>query len=128
MAVVTIRIHGRDYQIACDDGQETDLRRLGDEVDERVSALVAGMGASPGEYMALLLTALTMADELNEKQKEMDILALEMRKIRSLNGMASRARAQSGDTRLADMEAAMAATLDDVAARLEKIADKIEIA
>lgn len=128
MSVVTITINGRDYQIACDDGQETDLRFLAEEVNSRVVSLVSRMGANPGEFMALLLSALTMADELIENKKQLEKYAVEMRKIQSMTGMASRARANAGDTRLVEMEAAMAATLNDIALRIEKIADRIEIA
>lgn len=128
MSIVTIRIHGREYQIACDDGQEADLRFLAEEVDRRVQALVSRMGGSPGEFMALLLASLTMADELIENKRQCEKYANEMRKIQAMTGMAGRARAQAGDARLAEMEAAMAATLNDIAARIEKMADKIEIA
>lgn len=127
MAVVTIKINGRDYQIACDDGQESDLRFLAEEVDNRVSMLVSRMGANPGEYMALLLSALTMADELIENKKELDKYASEMKRIQSMTAMANRAKAPQNDARLSEMEAAMAATLEDIASRIEKIADKIEI-
>ena len=60
MAVVHIHIGGREYDIACDDGQEEHLRFLADEVDDRIRALIFGMGSNPGEGMSLLLTALTM--------------------------------------------------------------------
>ena len=64
MAVVRVQINGRIYDIACDDGQEDHLRLLADEVDERVRALLGSASGSTGEIMALLLTSLTMADEL----------------------------------------------------------------
>ncbi len=36
MAQVAVEINGRKYQIACDDGQEAHLKRLGDYIDNRV--------------------------------------------------------------------------------------------
>ncbi len=70
MTTVTIKVGGRDYRVACDDGQEEQLRFLADEVDDRVQALTFGLDNNPGEGMALLLAALTMSDELIELKKE----------------------------------------------------------
>ena len=41
MAQVTVTINGRDYEVACDDGQEAHLTRLGTYVDKRIGELVA---------------------------------------------------------------------------------------
>lgn len=118
MTAVTIRVGDRDYRIACDDGQEEHLRFLADEVDDRVRSLLFGMNNNPGEAIALLMAALTMADELIELKKENERLG---------------ARAPSSDMgeidehRMREMEAAMAATLDEIAGRIEKIADQVEI-
>jgi cell division protein ZapA len=70
MAIVAIKVNGREYNLACDDGQEEHLRHLADEVDGRVRALSARMGGQIGENMGLLLAAVTMADELIEKKQE----------------------------------------------------------
>jgi cell division protein ZapA len=129
MSVVTIKVNGRDYQIACDDGQEEDLRLLADDVDERVRSLTMRMGSNPGEFMALLLTSLTMADELIENKKEIDKYAAELRRLQSLLSSTPRSAAgdAKGDARMEQMEAAMTMTLEDIAQRIEKIADQIEI-
>jgi cell division protein ZapA len=117
MTTVTIKVGGRDYRVACDDGQEEHLRFLADEVDDRVQALVFGMDSNPGEGMALLLAALTMSDELVELKKENERLAY--------SGEFNSAPAD--EHRIREMEAAMAATLDEIASRIEKIADTVEI-
>ena len=70
MTAVTIKVGGRDYRVACDDGQEDHLQFLADEVDDRVQSLLFGMGNNPGEGMTLLMAALTMADELAELKRE----------------------------------------------------------
>lgn len=105
MATVTIKVGGRDYRIACDDGQEEHLRRLADEVDERLQSLLFGMGADPGEGMALLMTALTMADELAEMKREKQVPA-------------------ESEDRTREIEEVMAATLEEIAGRIERIADR----
>src|SRR5689334_18707570 len=106
MTAVTIRVGGRDYRVACDDGQEEHLRMLADEVDDRVRSLVFGLDNNPGEGMSLLLAAITMADELVELRKESEILA-------RTKGYLSPA----DESRIRDMELAMATTLDEIAGR-----------
>ena len=44
MASVNVTINGRSYQIACDDGQEAHLKRLGSYIDKRIAELVASVG------------------------------------------------------------------------------------
>ena len=117
MAIVHIRINGREYDIACDDGQEDQLRFLADEVDERVRALAFGMGDNPGEVMPLLITALTMADELAENKKE----------IKNLASLVDEDKKVMQETRMVEIEAAMAVTLEEIAVRIEKIAQQVEL-
>jgi cell division protein ZapA len=124
MALVNLRIHGRPYEVACDDGQEDHLRLLADEIDERVRALVRGMGAHPGESMALLLAALTMADEIIENKRENYEIAAEVQRLASLVNDDTR-RGQEG--RMVEIEQAMATTLEEIALRIEKIADQVEM-
>ncbi|MDX2113434.1 MAG: cell division protein ZapA [Alphaproteobacteria bacterium] len=117
MPIVAIRVAGRDYQVACGDGEEDRLRQLADEVDERIISLTYGMKQTPSEPMALLLAALMLSDELSEKQKEIDFLRAQ-----------PPALSESQDAaRLAQVEQALAATMHDMATRIEKLADSIEI-
>lgn len=124
MAIVHIRINNRDYDIACDDGQEEHLRLLADEVDDRIRSLIFGMGANPGEGMALLLTALTLTDELFESKKEVQKIASE---VRQLTGLVDDDKKMAQESRMMEIEAAMAVTLEEIAMRIEKIAQQIEI-
>jgi len=123
MAVVHIRIGGREYDIACDDGQEEHLRFLADEVDDRIRTLVFGMGSNPGEAMSLLLTALTMADELVENKREIENIAAEMKRRAAL----ADEHKPAPPGRMAEIESALAVTLEEIALKIEKIADRIEI-
>ncbi len=124
MATVSVRINGRDYQIACDDGQEEHLRLLADEIDDRVRSLVFNMGANPGEAVALMMTALTMADELIEVKTENEKLLTE---VDMLAGQVSEENRLSHESRMMEMETAMAVTLEEIAHRIEKIAEQIEL-
>ena len=115
MALVGVKINGKDYQLACDDGQEQHLFELSQELDGRVQQIAAHVGQAP-ETMTLLLTALTLADELEEAQAEVRALEREVTKLaRELRDERSHPPA-SEDT---------ASLLTEVAERIEGIADKL---
>ena len=124
MSMIPIRINGREYQVACEDGQEDQLRGLAEELDHRVRGLVRAMGSSPGEILALVLTGLTMADEIIEKKKEIDSIASEVRRLALL---VNDDRKHEQDDRMVEIENAMAITLEEIAMRIEKIADQVEL-
>ena len=44
MPEVDVAINGRNYQIACGDGEEAHLAQLGEYVDRRVKELVTAVG------------------------------------------------------------------------------------
>ncbi len=70
MAQVDVTINGRDYQIACDDGQEDHLAQLGEYVDRRVKELATTVG-QVGDSRLLVMVSLLIADELAETYAEL---------------------------------------------------------
>lgn len=65
MATVTISIAGRNYQVGCGEGQEEQVRTLGKDLDRRARMLSEATGAT-AETLVLVLTALMVADEVQE--------------------------------------------------------------
>jgi cell division protein ZapA len=65
MAQVKLEIGGRQYEVACRDGEEERLRLLGRLVDARATDVMRSVGRG-NEARELLLTALLLADELDE--------------------------------------------------------------
>jgi cell division protein ZapA len=63
MAEVNININGRQFGIACDDGQEQRVMDLANFVDGRLRDIAAA-GAGTNESHLLVLTSIVMADEL----------------------------------------------------------------
>lgn len=63
MAEVDIRINGRQFSIACDDGQEQRVLDLANYVDAQVRNMAAA-GAGSNDSHLLVLTSIIMADEL----------------------------------------------------------------
>lgn len=107
MAQVEIVINGRQYQLACEDGQEDHLQALAKLVDGHVKDLVRQVGQI-GEARLLVMAALLIADETHELRREVDELR------------------QDVDSHLTKVEDAIAESLDDVADRLEHVAAGLE--
>lgn len=123
MGIVNISVYGRNYQVACDDGQEDHLRELGFEVDERVR-LLARSAEGAGEHLLLLLSSLMMSDELRDVKHELKRLRGE---IPGMSRPPEAKQEPATQLRLMEMEAAMASTLEEVAQRIERIAEQIEM-
>ena len=107
MSQVNITINGRNYEIACDDGQEDRVLALGGYIDSRVSELIDQVG-QVGELRLLVMGALLIADELQDALSQLDEI--------------EEAQADGG----VQLEAAAAGALDDCAQRLETIAARLE--
>lgn len=114
MAQVALDINGRRYELACDDGQEERLRRVGHFVDQRVRALARAVG-SVSENRLLLMTSIMLADEMvdvTEGHPPGDTLGQ--------TGMPREAAATPAE------DEAAAAALESLAARLERIAERLQ--
>ncbi len=109
MSQVSITINERKYQVACDDGQEAHLTRLGDYVDKRLNELVAAVG-QVGDSRLLVMVSLLLADELSDLYSENE----------ALKGNAG------GDVSSAGSEEEFAATIEKLAERIENIAVGLE--
>ncbi len=64
MSNVTLAIGGRHYTVACAEGEEQHVTRLGSMIDEKLAAMGNGVGQS--EVRQLLFASLVLADELHE--------------------------------------------------------------
>lgn len=64
MAKITLTVAGRDYDVACRDGDEARFRALAAVVDGKAAQAARGMGGMT-EVRQLLFAALLLADELD---------------------------------------------------------------
>jgi cell division protein ZapA len=62
---VTLRIGGRNFQVACAPGEEAHIQELARTIDDKLSAM--GGTANQSESRMLLFAALMLADELHER-------------------------------------------------------------
>lgn len=67
MADVTLTIGGHRHSVACRDGEEDQLLRIGAMLDARWSAASRASGGIGGER-AMLFVALMLADDLHDAQ------------------------------------------------------------
>lgn len=111
MAEVTLTINGRNYTVACDDGQEPHLRTLAAHIDECVGDLVEAVG-QVGESRLLVMAGLMVADELADAYGRISELE---------TASAAEAAAGNGAGDLGVSE-----TLETCANRLEAIATRLE--
>lgn len=70
MSVVEVKIGSRNFQLACEDGQEESLRDLASKIDDRFELLAKQM-RTHNDSLLLLMTALMAEDELQECQKKL---------------------------------------------------------
>lgn len=67
MAQTAITINGRQYNIACEDGQENRLLELGKMIDGKAKMLISALGQI-NESLLLVMVCVILADEIKENQ------------------------------------------------------------
>lgn len=107
MGQVSILVNGRNYDIACDDGEEEHVQRLGRYIDEKLAELVAQMG-QVGDSRLLVMAALLIADELSDAYGKLE----RSRAGKDTGASRGNGEAARGITLLAER-------IDDIAAGLE---------
>ena len=80
MSEVTLKINGRGYGLACDEGQEQRLSDLAHYVDGRLRD-IADAGAATNDSHLFVLTALVLADEVFEMRDEVRALRDHVRSL-----------------------------------------------
>ncbi|MBN67538.1 MAG: hypothetical protein CMM94_08255 [Rickettsiales bacterium] len=119
MSTTTITIANREYQMTCDDGQEAHLHKLAQQIDDRLRKLAQQMGNRVPQDMLFVLALVMQADELHDLRAEINGLNQQLARLESGDGAAI------ANAQLQETEQAMAASVDDISARLDAIAQKI---
>ena len=116
MSQVNVIINGRQYRMACEDGQENHLMKLAEQLDERINHLRGSFGEI-GDMRLHVMAALTFVDELAETKKR---LAAAEEELAALPGPAD-------DEPSAGLEGQMADALNKTAERLERLAKTLSV-
>jgi len=72
MGEITLHIDGRNYPVACDDGQERRVFELGNYVDNRLQEVADAAAGSKSQ--AMMLTSLLLADEVFDLKDQLKSL------------------------------------------------------
>ena len=116
MPTVNATIAGRQFRLACEDGQEEHLLTLARDMDERIEGLRKQFGEI-GDTRLTVMAALMVADELSEAAHKMRRMEEELNGLRDARVVASdRAKAASD---------AVVGAFNSAAERLEGITRKL---
>lgn len=116
MAQVNATIAGRQFRLACEDGQEEHLQKLAQDLDQRITELRGKFGEI-GDTRLTVMAALMVADELSEAARKIRLLEEEVAALQDARVVSSdRAKAAS---------AAVVNAFNSAAERLEGITKKL---
>lgn len=118
--IISLTVHGRSYQITTDEGKESHLVKLAQHIDRKMAELEANVG-QVGEQRLLFMSALLIADELFDAQRQVD--GLKSGRISPQAAAPAFAGASTGSS--AGEEQATRA-LDACAQRIEAIAARLQ--
>ena len=116
MSQVNVTINGRQFRMACEDGQEDHLRQLATSLDERITAL-RGQFGEIGDARLTVMAALMVADELSETANKIRRLEEELAALQGA-GVVAADRAHAA-------QAALVAAFSSAAERIEDMARKL---
>ena len=118
MASVNATIAGRQFRLACEDGQEDHLQALAGDIDRRITALRRKFGEI-GDTRLTVMAALMVADELTEASRRLRRLEEEIAGLQDARVVsADRAKAAS---------AAVVNAFNSAAERIEGLTRKLNV-
>jgi cell division protein ZapA len=116
MPQVSVTINGRQFRMACEDGEEEHLQRLAEDLDTRITRLRGRFGEI-GDTRLTVMAALTLADELSEARERLQRIEPELATLQDASVVsAGRAEATQG---------AVAAALNAAAERIENLTKRL---
>jgi len=111
MSHINVTINGRQYRMACEEGQEVRLLKLAESLESRVEELRGKFGEI-GDARLTVMAALTVCDELLDANARMHALEGELENLRSIRAAAT--------DRARTTQIAVANALNAAADRIEK--------
>jgi cell division protein ZapA len=116
MPQVSVTINGRQFRMACEDGEEAHLTRLAEDLDARITRLRGRFGEI-GDTRLTVMAALTLADELSEVRQKLQRLEPEVASLQDAS-VASRGHSEATQT-------AIIAALNAAAERIEHLTKRL---
>ena len=116
MSQINVTINGRQFRMACEDGEEEHLQQLAADLDQRIARLRTRFGEI-GDTRLTVMAALTVADELSEAKGKLERIEPELSTLQDAS-VVSADRAQA-------TQAAIAAALNAAAERIETLTKRL---
>lgn len=116
MGQVNVKISGKTYRMACDDGEEDHLSALGDRLNDTIEFLREQFGEI-GDQRLAVMAAITMADQSSETERRLKQLEGEIAGLDEARA-ALVERQEATEDQIARAIEGLAARLEAVAARL----------
>lgn len=116
MASVNVTINGKNYRMACEEGQEPHLIALAEKLDSYVSQLKGSFGEI-GDQRLTVMAGVMVTDELVEMERKVAKLEKELADLR--------ADSDSKVSELTSAEKETSAKISELADRIVKLSDKL---
>ena len=116
MPQVSVTINGRQFRMACENGEEARVTNLAADLDARIAKLRARFGEI-GDTRLTVMAALAVADELSEVKEKLARLEPELATLQEAS-VISADRAQA-------TQAAVVAALNAAAERIEGLTRRL---
>ena len=116
MPQVSVTINGRQFRMACENGEEARVTNLAADLDARITTLRARFGEI-GDTRLTVMAALAVADELSEVKEKLARLEPELATLQEAS-VISADRAQA-------TQAAVVAALNAAAERIESLTRRL---
>lgn len=113
MSEVKLVIHGKEYSLDCDPGQEQRILDLGMYVDQKAKEL----GGAMNEGQRLMLASLMLADELFETKDQLNV-------VQKASPATSVVQDENGVS--AEETEALAKAINQMAIRIDSLATRLE--
>ena len=122
MPDLTISIGGREFQVACQQGEEHFLRTAAAMLDSEAQVLLGQIGRMPESRM-LLMAGLMLADKAAGIE---DQLRAAQNKAGELQARIDELQANPAQVEVAVVPSEVTESLAEIAARAEALADRVE--
>ena len=119
MPEVTIEIGGREFEVACQTGEEPYLQAAAKMLDEEASVLSAQVGRVP-EARMLLMAGLMLADKTADLQTRLATAEAELERLRAAPAP------EPERVEVPVVPGEVVDTLSEIAARAEALADTLD--
>lgn len=112
MAQLSVTIDGKQFRMACEDGQEAHLEKLAAHLDQRVKTMRESFGEI-GDLRLAVMAALMVCDEYYEEKRRNETLQESAQHDRA-------ARSEAAES-VNQRDNAIAAAIDGLTQRIERI-------